>query len=81
MKEEDRKMMRRKVLDAYFALRLPMPQDGSVQQDRTTEEIQDDMASMMDISKEEIMEYMTEHGYEPTTDSDGSVKWAIWRIA
>lgn len=74
-------MMRRKVLDAYFALRQPMPQDGSVQQNRTTEEIQDDMAAMMDVSKEEIIEYMTEHDYNPTTDTDGTVKWAIWRIA
>lgn len=81
MKEEERKMMRRKVLDAYFALRQPMPQDGSVQQNRTTEEIQDDMAAMMDVSKEEIIEYMTEHDYNPTTDTDGTVKWAIWRIA
>ena len=81
MKEEERKMMRRKVLDAYFALRQPMPQDGSVQQNRTTEEIQDDMASMMDVSKDEILEYMNEHGYEPTTDTDGTVKWAIWRMA
>jgi len=80
MKEEERKMMRRKVLDAYFALRQPMPQDGSVQQNRTTEEIQDDMAAMMDVSKEEIIEYMTEHDYNPTTDTDGTVKWAIWRI-
>ena len=72
--------MRRKVLDAYFALRQPMPQDGSVQQNRTTEEIQDDMAAMMDVSKEEIIEYMTEHDYNPTTDTDGTVKWAIWRI-
>lgn len=80
MKKEERKMMRRKVLDAYFALRQPMPQDGSVQQNRTTEEIQDDMAAMMDVSKEEIIEYMTEHDYNPTTDTDGTVKWAIWRI-
>lgn len=80
MKEEERKMMRRKVLDAYFTLRQPMPQDGSVQQNRTTEEIQDDMAAMMDVSKEEIIEYMTEHDYNPTTDTDGTVKWAIWRI-
>jgi len=68
------------VLDAYFALRQPMPQDGSVQQNRTTEGIQDDMAAMMDVSKEEIIEYMTEHDYNPTTDTDGTVKWAIWRI-
>lgn len=81
MKEDERKMMHRKVLDAYFALRHPMPQDGSIQQNRTTEEVQDDIASMMDISKDEIIEYMNEHGYELTTDTDGTVKWAIWRIA
>ena len=80
MKEDVRKMMRRKVLDAYFALRRPMPEDGYIQQVRTTEEIQDDMVSMMDISKDEIIEYMTEQGYEPTTDKDGTVKWAIWII-
>ena len=69
------------VLDAYFLMRYNMPKDGAVQQNRTTEEIQDDMAAMMDVSKEEIIEYMTEHDYEPTTDTDGTVKWAIWRIA
>ena len=52
MKEDVKKMMRRKVLDAYFALRRPMPEDGYIQQVRTTEEIQDDMVSMMDISKD-----------------------------
>ena len=54
MKEDVKKMMRRKVLDAYFALRRPMPEDGYIQQVRTTEEIQDDMVSMMDISKDHL---------------------------
>lgn len=80
MEKDERKIILQKILDAYFTFRQPLPCDGYINQPRTTEEIQDDLAAMMDISKMDIMNYMTEHGYNPMSEQDGTVKWAIWRM-
>lgn len=68
------------ILDAYFHFRRPMPENGYVQQNRSTLEIQDDMAPMVYISINEIVEYMSDNEYAPTTEQDGTVRWAIWRM-
>ena len=75
--EED---IRREVLDAYCLTRHNLPEDGAVAAHRSTEEILDDVVDMMYMTKKDVVDYMTEHDYHPTTESDGSVKWAMWRI-
>lgn len=68
------------VLDAYFQFRRNLPEDGAIQDYKTSEDIQDDLLPMLDLSKERIVEYLTDNSYNMVTDADGSVKWAIWRI-
>lgn len=70
---------KRQVLDAYFLMRHPKPEDGCVQQNRTTLGIQDDLEPMMHLSGEDIIDYMLEHGYGTTTEEDGTVAWAVFR--
>ena len=80
MAETNEEQVRREVLDAYFLTRRNLPEEGAVQQNRSTEEILDDVADMMTMTKKDVIDYMIEHDYHPTTEQDGSVKWAIWRL-
>ena len=40
----------------------------------------DDLQEMYGYTVDEIADYLIEHEYAPTTEQDGSVKWAIWRM-
>lgn len=73
-------IVRQEVLDAYFVTRSNLPKEGAVQCNRSTEEIMDDLVDMVYLTKKDITTYLVEHDYHPTTEIDGSVKWAIWRI-
>lgn len=80
MKETNEEQIREEVLDAYFMTRHNLPVDGAVQINRSTDEIIDDVSDMVTVSNTDVTEYMITHDYHPTTELDGSVKWAIWRI-
>lgn len=80
MEEKNKKKFIRMVLDAYFLMRRPLPEDGAVQQNRTTCDIQEELEPMLHISGEDIIDYMLEHEYSTTTGEDGTVAWAVWRL-
>ena len=80
MEKQKEDLVRNQVIDAYFKFRSNLPQEGYVQQNRSTQEILDDLADMMYLTSNDIVEYLVQHEYAPTTELDGTVKWAIWRI-
>ena len=69
------------LLDSYFMFRENLPKDGYIQENKTTQQIQDELESMYSVTTGEIVCYMLEHDYSPTTEQDGTVVWAIWRQA
>lgn len=71
---------KKEILNAYFGFRKPLPENGYIQQNRSTVEIQDDLAPMVWLEVDEIVEYMSNNDYAPTTEQDGTVRWAIWRM-
>ena len=79
MSKEDE--MIQQVLDAYFQFRRPLPENGYAQELKTTLDIQEELAPMAIVKMDVILQYMGSHDYNMTTDLDGSVKWAIWRLA
>lgn len=73
------------VLDAYFTFRRNLPEEDpgfgkAIEEHKTTDEIIDDLAPMMCMSKSVVVDYMRNHDYHITTIGDGTVKWAIWRF-
>lgn len=64
---------------SYFENRDCLPQDGYIEENKTTQQIQDELQTMCPVKHEHIAEYMTFHGYTMTTAPDGTVAWAIWR--
>lgn len=66
------------LLDAYFASRSPKPEKGYIQENRTTQDIIDDMNPMMPLSMQLVVKYMFAHGYSPVPTGGGTVTWAIW---
>lgn len=69
------------LLDSYFLFRRPLPEEGYIQENKTTQQIQDELEPMYSVATGEIVGYMLEHDYSPTTEQDGTVAWAIWRQA
>lgn len=67
------------LLDGYFSLRSNEQQEGYMREPKTTRQIKEDLDDMKALSTNEVVQYMQEHGYRVTTDSEGSVAWAIWR--
>lgn len=67
------------LLDSYFLVRRPLPESGFFQENKTTQQIMQELAPMMAIPTENIVEYMLAHDYSTTTGEDGSVCWAVWR--
>lgn len=67
------------LLDSYFLVRRPLPEQGFFQENKTTQQVMQELEPMMAIPSEDIVEYMVGHDYSTTTDADGSVCWAIWR--
>lgn len=82
-KENDNReeQMKQKLLDSYFQFRSPLPEDGYIQENKTTQQIQDELVPMMHVSEFDIVEYMDDHDYSFITERDGTVSWAIWRQA
>ena len=81
--EQDRDAQKREfaqqLLDSYFMFRDCLPKDGFIQENKTTQQIQDELEPMYSVTTGEIVGYMLEHDYQPTTEQDGTVVWAIWR--
>ena len=75
------KLVKQKLLDSYFQFRSPLPEDGYIQENKTTLQIQDELAPMMHMNDIDIVGYMDDHDYSFITEQDGSVAWAIWRQA
>jgi hypothetical protein len=69
------------LLDSYFTFRENLPREGFFQENKTTLQIRDDLTPMMMLSTEDVVRYMLDHDYHPTTEQDGTVAWAIWRQA
>ena len=67
------------LLDSYFTFRDNLPKDGFIQENKTTQQIQDELEPMFSVTTGEIVGYMLGHDYSPTTEQDGTVTWAIWR--
>lgn len=72
-----------KMLDAYFQFRSNEPNFGGkslTPDNKTTAQIQDDLATMMSIPEALIVKYMYEQDFNITTVEDGTILWQIWRI-
>ena len=69
------------LLDSYFMFRENLPKDGYIQENKTTQQIQDELEPMYSVTTGEIVGYMLDHEYSPTTEQDGTVAWAVWRRA
>lgn len=67
------------LLQNYFIHRDHLPKDGYIEEDKTTQQIIDELQPMYDIRPEDIVAYMIDHGYALNTAPDGTVAWAIWR--
>ena len=72
--------VKRQIIDAFFTFRSPLPKEGYIQENRTTNELWDDLREMYNFTNEEIADYLIDHDYAPTTEQDGTVKWAVWRM-
>ena len=72
--------MKTEVLDTYFhnKTNLPKAEGETMSAHRTTQEIKDELAPMVELSDTEIIEYMRQKDYHFVNDDDGIVKWAIW---
>lgn len=67
------------LLGSYFTFRKSMPEAGYIQENRTTQQIQDDLSSMYPLTTGDIVGYMVKHEYNYFSEPDGTVAWAIWR--
>ena len=69
------------LLDSYFSTRANLPKAGYIQENKTTQQIQDDLEPMYTVSTGSIVCYMLQHEFTTTTEQDGTVTWAIWRLS
>ena len=72
---------RTQLMNTYLQFRSNLPAPGHIQENKTTQEIQDELRPMLFVSEEHIVVHMLEHDYSMMTEPDGTVKWAIWRQA
>ena len=79
-KKIDMEQAAEQLLETYMQFRDNLPHDGYVEEHKTTLEIQDDLAPMLYVSEEKIVKFMLSHDYNMTTEADGTVRWAIWRM-
>lgn len=70
----------KQLLDAYFENRLPVEMNdfGFVRQTMTTEDIIDQLSPMMDVGKRDLMDYMSNHGYQIRQQVDGLPRWVLY---
>ncbi len=69
----------KQLLDSYFTFRDNLPREGYIQENKTSQQIQDELEPMYSVTTGEIVGYMLDNDYHPTTEQDGTVVWAIWR--
>lgn len=72
------------LLDSYCASRSPEPGKSELDEplapdNKTTDEIADELSTIMPISLQDIVIYLRDHGYRLTTAADGTLRWQIWR--
>lgn len=72
------------IVEAYFATRSPLPGKSAVGNElvpehKSTQDISDDLFAMMPVSSFLISKFLILKGYSPMTDTDGTLKWGIWR--
>lgn len=67
------------LLDSYFLFRRNLPEQGFIQENKTTDAIKYELSEMYAITIEMVVAYMLEHGYSTVSEQDGTVRWAIWR--
>ena len=79
--DNQEKVLKQKLLDSYFQFRSPLQKNGYIQENKTTLQIQDELASMMHVGDLDIVEYLDDHDYSFITEQDGTVSWDIWRKA
>ena len=70
------------MLDAYCASRSPYPGKSELGEplapdSKTTEEISDELSSIMPVPLQDIVVYLRDHGYRLTTAADGTLRWQI----
>lgn len=80
-RDAQKRKFAQRLLDSYFMFRDSLPKDGFIQENKTTWQIHDELEPMYSVTIGEIVGYMLEHDYSPTTEQDGTVTWAIWRRA
>lgn len=70
------------VLDGYFSNRQPVFLDmtHTIEEKKTTQQIQDDLISTLKISDEVIVDYMIQHDFLLVQDEDGNPIWQMWRM-
>lgn len=70
------------VLDSYFSTRQPVFQNmiHTVEEKKTTQQIQDDLLPTLKIEDSVIVDYMILSGYLLVQDDDGSPIWHMWRM-
>lgn len=70
------------VLDSYFSIRQPNGMEGisMMQEHKTTQDIQDDLRTTLEIADDVIVDYMLQTGFILKPDEDGSVVWNIYRM-
>lgn len=81
-KEYKASSIEKAVLDSYFSTRQPVFQDmtHTVEEKKTTQQVQDDLLPTLQISDEVIVDYMLQSGYLLVQDDDGSPIWQMWRM-
>lgn len=72
------------LLDAYCASRSPYPGNSELGEplapdNKTTDDIADELGTIMPVSLQDIVVYLRDHGYRLTTAADGTLRWEIWR--
>lgn len=72
------------LLDAYCASRSPEPGLSELGEpltpdNKTTDDIADELDTIMPVSRTDIVMYLRDHGYRLTTAADGTLRWEIWR--
>lgn len=76
--------MKFQILDEYMQSRENLPGKSYTDNDlvsdpKTTEDIQDELSSMVELGTDDVILYMSMHSFHATTLDDGTVAWAIWR--
>lgn len=83
MKEEMKATaIEKAVLDSYFSNRDHVYDQllFTVEERKTTQQIQDDLRPILTIADDVIVEYMLQKGYVLAQDDDGSPIWQMWKM-